>query len=300
MADKRGRKTEMGRKSTSEMQVALRPLDSLIPYARNARTHTDAQVAQIAASIAEFGWTNPILVDGDNGVIAGHGRLLAARKLGLETVPVIELAHLTDAQKRAYILADNKLAENAGWDDELLAIELAELKDADFDLGLVGFDEDELAQLLGEAVDDFEESQVGDDTAPEPPEQPVSRPGDLWILGNHRLLCGSSTDPGDVAQLMDGQKAALFATDPPYLIDYTGADRPNDSGKDWTDKYREIDIEDGEQFFRDLFETAIGHLEDNAAWYCWHAHKRAALIEKVWVGLGVLNHQQIVWVKPTA
>ncbi|MDH5528253.1 MAG: site-specific DNA-methyltransferase [Nitrospirota bacterium] len=282
------------------LTVKQAQVDSLVPYIRNARTHTDAQVAQIAASIQEFGWTNPILVDGDNGVIAGHGRLLAARKLGLETVPVIELSHLTDAQKRAYILADNKLAENAGWDDELLAIELGELKDADFDLGLVGFDEDELARLLGDAVETHEESNVGDDTAPEPPEQPVSRPGDLWILGNHRLLCGSSTDPGDVAKLMDGQKAALFATDPPYLIDYTGADRPNDSGKDWTDKYREIDIEDGEQFFRDLFETAIGHLEDNAAWYCWHAHKRAALIEKVWAGLGVLNHQQIVWVKPTA
>jgi len=297
---KKEQKNEMAPKPTSFLQVEMRQVESLIPYARNARTHTDGQVAQIAASITEFGWTNPILVDGGNGVIAGHGRLLAARKLGLNQVPVIELANLTPQQKRAYILADNKLAENAGWDDELLAIELGELKDADFDLGLTGFEDEELSRLLGEAVEAQEESGIGDDSAPEPSEVAVSKPGDLWTLGNHRLLCGSSTNPEDVAKLMAGEKAALFATDPPYLIDYTGADRPNDSGKDWTDKYREIDIKDGEAFFRDLFTTAVDFLDDNAAWYCWHAHKRAALIEQVWTDLGVLNHQQIIWVKPGA
>lgn len=298
----KGQKNEMAPQPVSfsgEIQVTHRPVADLVPYARNARTHSDAQVAQIAASIAEFGWTNPILVDGKSGVIAGHGRLLAARKLGLDRVPVIELAHLTEAQKRAYILADNKLAENAGWDDELLAIELGELKDADFDLGLVGFDDAELSRLLGEAAEGLGESGVGDDAVPEPPEVPISRPGDLWILGDHRLLCGDSTKPEDVDRLMDGEKPALFSTDPPYIIDYTGADRPRE-GKDWSAVYREIDIKDAEGFLRGVFENGLRVCRDNAAWYCWHAHKRAALIERIWTDLGVLNHQQIVWVKPIA
>ena len=299
MRSKEKQKNEMAPKPTSLLQVEMRQVESLIPYARNARTHTDGQVAQIAASITEFGWTNPILVDGGNGIIAGHGRLLAARKLGLEQVPVIELADLTPQQKRAYILADNKLAENAGWDEELLRIELADLKVEDFDLGLTGFDDEELSRLLAEAVDAQEESAVGDDSVPEPPEVAVSKPGDLWILGDHRLLCGDSTNPEDVNRLMAGEKAALFSTDPPYVIDYTGAGRPRE-GKDWSDVYREIDIKDAEGFFRGVFEAARGICREDAAWYCWHAHKRAALIEKIWTDLGVLNHQQIVWVKPIA
>jgi ParB-like chromosome segregation protein Spo0J len=161
------------------------PVSALVPYARNARTHSDAQVAQIAASIAEFGWTNPILVDGEKGLIAGHGRLLAARKLELNEVPVIELSHLTPEQKKAYILADNRLAENAGWDQELLKLELAELKSADFDLELMGFSDKELDELLG--INEEGGGLTEDDAIPETPVDPVSRPGDLWILGNHRL-----------------------------------------------------------------------------------------------------------------
>ena len=162
-----------------ELAIVYRSLEELIPYARNARTHTEAHVAQIAASIREFGWTNPVLVDGDKGIIAGHGRVLAARKLGIHLVPCIELAGLSDAQRRAYILADNKLALNAGWDESLLRLELADLRDMAFDLSLIGFGADEQAALLAERT----EGLTDPDDVPGVPEHPVSRPGDLWLLG---------------------------------------------------------------------------------------------------------------------
>lgn len=200
-----------------DLRVESRSIEALIPYARNARTHSDAQVAQIAASIVEFGWTNPILVDGTSGVIAGHGRLLAARQLGLATVPIIELAHLTLAQKRAYILADNRLAENAGWDEELLALELAELRDADFDLDLIGFSEDELDELLG---DGETEGQMDEDTVPEAESKPVSRAGDVWLCGNHKVICGDATSSEDYAALLGGELIDMTFTDPPYNVDY--------------------------------------------------------------------------------
>ena len=163
-----------------DLEIAWRPLGELIPYARNPRTHSDAQVAQIAASIREFGWTNPVLVDGANGIIAGHGRVLAARKLGLERVPVIELAHMSEAQRRAYMLADNQLALNAGWDEALLRLELADLSELGFDLGLIGFAEGELERLL---AGDSRTGLTEDDDAPALPEQAITRPGDLWVLG---------------------------------------------------------------------------------------------------------------------
>src|SRR3984957_2085646 len=165
-------------------------IDKLIPWARNPRTHSDAQVAQIAASIAEFGFNNPILVDTKAGIIAGHGRLLAARKLGLSEVPVIVLDHLREAQKRAYIIADNKLAENAGWDDEILRSELIALQEEEFDVGLIGFEDEDLARLL--AAQDATEGLTDEDAVPALPERPVSRGGDLWLLGDHRLLVGDS------------------------------------------------------------------------------------------------------------
>ena len=178
-----------------DLAIEHRPLEALIPYARNARTHSDAQVAQIAASIREFGWTNPILVDGDNGVIAGHGRLLAARKLGLGTVPVIELAGLSEAQKRAYVLADNKLALNAGWDEAMLRLEVGDLADLGVDLSLAGFAE---AELAGCSTLQPQRGADRSRTRPRRCRRPVSRPGDLWLLGRHRLLCGDSTDADDV------------------------------------------------------------------------------------------------------
>lgn len=209
---------------TKILNVEYRKVETLLPYVRNPRAHTDEQVAKIAASIVEFGWTNPVLVDGGNGIIAGHGRLAAARKLGLTEVPVIELAHLTPAQKRAYVIADNRLALDAGWDDEMLALELAELSESGYDIALTGFDDGEIERLLetiestdptagendGEPQDDADE----DDVVPSGPV--ISRPGDVWLLGEHRLACGDARDPGVVVALMGGEKAHLLFTSPPY------------------------------------------------------------------------------------
>ena len=186
----------------------------LIPYARNARKHPEAQVAQIAASIQEFGFLVPVLVDGEHGIIAGHGRVLAAQKLGLEKVPCIQAAHLTETQKRAFILADNKLTENAGWSDELLRIELGELKALDFDLALTGFAEGELSRLLTPL------DGGADPLAPEVTAETIIRPGDLWLMGKHRLMCGDATAEVDVHRLMGERAPFLLVTDPPYGVEY--------------------------------------------------------------------------------
>jgi DNA modification methylase len=195
-------------------------VDKLIPWVRNPRTHSDVQVAQIAASIAEFGFNNPILVDTKAGIIAGHGRLLAARKLGLTEVPVIVLDHLSEAQKRAYVIADNKLAENAGWDDEMLRIEIEALQDESFDVSLLGFEDEELARLL--AAQDAVEGLTDEDAVPELPQTPACRTSDLWVLGEHKLIVGDATNHGDVVRLMAGEVADLVFTDPPYNVDYEG------------------------------------------------------------------------------
>lgn len=201
------------------MQIKQVKVESLIPYIKNSRTHSEAQIAQIAASIKEFGWTNPILVDGDNGVIAGHGRLLAARKLGHKEVPTIELAHMTDNQKKAYVIADNQLAMNAGWDTAILSLELADLKDQGFELDILGFDPKELDNLLEpEQVDGL----TDEDAVPDVPDEPTTKPGDIYQLGNHRLMCGDSTSIDAVDKLMDGQKADMVFTDPPYRMEAEG------------------------------------------------------------------------------
>jgi DNA modification methylase len=199
------------------MKITQVDVAKLIPYARNARTHSDEQVAQIAASIKEFGWTNPILVDGEKGIIAGHGRLAAARKLGMDKVPVIELAHLTSAQKKALILADNKLALNAGWDNELLLTEFEDLKLEGYDLDLTGFTAKEIADMQPEVVN---EGLTDEDAVPEVPAEPVTKLGDVWLLGRHRLMCGDSTSIDAVETLMAGQKADMVFTDPPYNVEY--------------------------------------------------------------------------------
>jgi len=199
------------------LHIEIRKIESLIPYARNARTHSEEQISQIAASIREFGWTNPILIDDKDGVVAGHGRLLAARKLGLAEVPVIELRHLTPLQIQAYVIADNKLAENAGWDEELLKIELSELKLANFDVNLLGFDEISLDDLLNT------ESSSGltdDDAVPEIREKQVSRKGDIFILCEHKILCGDATITKDYQQLLGNELADMTFTDPPYNVNY--------------------------------------------------------------------------------
>lgn len=203
-----------------QLKVVYRKVSELIPYARNARTHSDEQISRIASSIQEFGWTNPILIDGDSGIIAGHGRVLAARKIGIEEVPTIELSGLSDAQKRAYILADNRLALDAGWDNELLAVELEELKDLNFDVSLTGFSPEEIDGLIDNGEECVEESE--DAELPETPEEPVTKTGDVWILGRHRLICGDGTDKANLSLLLLNEDVDMVFTDPPYNIAYRG------------------------------------------------------------------------------
>ena len=188
------------------------PVDDLIPYARNSRTHSDEQITKLAASIREFGFLNPVITDGKNGLVAGHGRVLAAKKLGLTELPAIEAKHLTEAQKRAYVIADNRMALDAGWDDEMLRVELADLDAVDFDLSLTGFELDEIADMLAEEVI----GETDEDAVPEVPDQPVTVEGDVWLLGRHRLMCGDSTSIDAVERLMDGATIDCVVTDPPY------------------------------------------------------------------------------------
>ena len=196
-------------------------IDRLLPYARNARTHSEDQVAQVAASIREFGWANPILAGPDGVIIAGHARLLAARKLGMTEVPVIVLDHLTEAQRRALILADNKLALNAGWDEEMLRVELDSLKEESFDLDLVGFSDQELEDLLSDP-EETREGLTDEDSVPEEQEKVVTVPGDVWVLGEHRLLCGDATQMDAVEKVLACGLADMVFTDPPYNVDYVG------------------------------------------------------------------------------
>ena len=240
-------------------KVERRNIKSIIPYARNSRTHSDEQVAQIAASIKEWGFTNPILVDVDGEIIAGHGRLLAAQKLGLDEVPCITAVGWSDAQKKAYVIADNKLALNAGWDNDMLSIEFAELKDMDFDLGLTGFDADELAKLLQEPE---KEGLTDEDDVPEAPEQPVTVEGDVWILGNHRLMCGDSTSIDAVEKLMDGKTVDLVFTDPPYNVGFNGR-----SGKH--EIIKNDNLSDAE--FADFIDGTIATIKavNPKAYYIW-------------------------------
>jgi len=227
------------------------PIDKLLPYVRNARQHSDEQIAQIAASIAEFGFVNPILTGADGVLVAGHGRLAAARKLGLATVPVVVLDHLTPTQRRALVLADNRLAELATWDDALLRIELEALQDDGFDLDLTGFDADALAELLADEEPQIE-GRTEDDAIPEMPEEPVSKPGDVWRLGPHRLVCGDATTAEAYARLFpDGERADMVFTDPPYNVNYANSAKDKLRGK-----HRPI-LNDalGEGFYDFLFDA---------------------------------------------
>lgn len=202
-----------------KLSVEYLDVGDLLPYARNSRTHSEEQVAQIAGSIKEFGFTNPVLIDADGGIIAGHGRVMAARKLGLQQVPTIALLGLTEAQKRAYIIADNRLPLNAGWDADMLQVELSDLSAQGFDLDLLGFTADELADLLPDP-EAGAAAGADPDEIPEPPENPISSAGEVWLLGDHRLMCGDSTSIDAVKQLIDGAKADVLFTDPPYGINF--------------------------------------------------------------------------------
>jgi DNA modification methylase len=247
------------------MQITEVAVDKLIPYAKNSRTHSPEQVGQIAASIKEFGFRNPILVDGV-GIIAGHGRLMAAQKLGLDKVPTIDCSDMTDSQKKAYIIADNKLALNAGWDNAMLTIELQDLEDEGFDLTLTGFDDKELDALLN--VIEGTDGLTDEDAVPDVPEEPKTKLGDIYILGNHRLMCGDSTSIDAVEKLLQSQKADLLFTDPPYGVSYEGGHNKKKRKGIIADTLQGDDLTD---LFYESLSTAVTWLKDGAALYVWYA-----------------------------
>jgi DNA modification methylase len=266
------------------------PLDRVIPYARNARTHSDDQVAQIAASIVEFGWLNPVLVDDAGNVIAGHGRLLAARKLGLETVPIIRASHLTPAQVRAYRLADNRLAELSGWDEELLAAELEALRDEDVALTLLGFDDADIERLLAGSS---EEAGAADE-APEPPADPISRHGDVWICGQHKVLCGDATVLADVESVLAGELADLCFTDPPYNVNYA-----NSADQKKRAKNRPI-LNDalGQQFGELLYDACVNILTvTKGAVYICMSSSELDVLQKAFRAAGGHWSTFVIWAK---
>ena len=273
-------------------RIELWPVTRLQPYAKNARTHSDEQVDQIAASIREFGFTNPILVDSTDGIIAGHGRLMAAKRLALDTVPVIVLDHLTDAQRRAYILADNKLALNAGWDDALLAEELAALRDEGFDLDLVGFSDDELVDIFADSPN---EGLQDPDEVPETPVRAVTVLGDVWVLGKHRIRCGDSTVATDVEALLAGVKPHLMVTDPPYGVVYdpnwrNEADRAN--GKKIGARATGKVLNDDKADWREAWALFPGDVA-----YVWHAGLYAGTVADSLTACDFKLRSQIVLAK---
>jgi hypothetical protein len=275
------------------LQIESVPIDQVLPYAANARTHPDEQVAQIAASIAEFGFNVPVLLDDAGVLIAGHGRVLAAKRLGLDAVPAIRLSHLTETQARAYRIADNQIALNSGWDETLLAEELRALHADDMDLSLLGFDQETLARLLDDTS--FEENEAAaeaaDQPAPEPPVVPVTRPGNLWLLGRHRLLCGDATSAADVARLLDGARPHLMVTDPPYGVDYDPAWRNEADGfaRVRIDKVANDDRAD----WREAWALFPGDVA-----YVWHADVHARTLIESLEATGFAIRCQIVWTKP--
>lgn len=271
-------------------QIEYIATSALIPYARNSRTHDDAQVSQIAASIKEFGFTNPVLIDNDNGIIAGHGRVLGANLLKLETVPCIRLSHLTETQKRAYVIADNKIALNAGWDAEMLALELTDLKELDFEFDLLGFSDDELLEFMPQ--EPTHEPLTDEDSVPEPPATPKTKRGDVWICGNHRVMCGDSTSVDDMAQLMLGGVADMWLTDPPYNVAYTG--KTSDSLKIQNDSMSDDSFR---QFLRDCYTSADSFMKKGAVFYIWHADSEGFNFRGAAKDTGWTIRQCLIWVK---
>ena len=285
------------------LQLEQWPIGRLVEYERNPRKNDDV-VDRMAQAIMEFGFRIPIVARSDGLVVDGHLRLKAARVLGLDTVPVVLADELSETQIKAFRLLANQSANWAEWDELLLSVELNDLLAEDFDLSLVGFSDGELDKLLAYvAEDDGEEGGAGGSvppvTIPEPPRNPASRTGDLWILGDHRLLCGDSTSAADVRRLMNGERAILFATDPPYLVDYDGSNHPT-RNKDWSASYGTTwdDSSQGAELYDGFIAAAVAEaIAEDAAWYCWHASRRQAMLEACWEKAGAFVHQQIIWVK---
>ena len=266
-------------------------VDSLTPYARNARTHTEEQVAQIAASFREFGWTNPILIDGERRIIAGHGRLLAARKLGMAEVPVIELQGLTEAQKRAYIIADNQIPQNSGWDLDLLSAEVKGLKGFDVDLSVLGFSEETLRSLLSPEVQE-PETLADEDDVPELEDRHVSAEGDTWILGEHRVACGDCLSESTVQALMGNDLADMVWTDPPYNVAVEGA-----AGKILNDDMKKDDFR---QFLHDVYAQYAAFSKPGATIYVAHSESERAAFTEELEKAGFYVAQTLIWVKDSA
>jgi DNA modification methylase len=270
------------------MLVQMRPVESVRPYARNPR-HNDPAVAAVAASLREFGFRQPLVVDPDGVLIVGHTRLKAALKLGLTEVPVHVADGLTPEQVRAYRLADNQTATLADWDDDKLVAELLGLRDQGFDLDLTGFAVDDLDRLLGGDTD----APVGDPEAvPEPPADPVTRPGDLWLLGKHRLVCGDAADPAAYATALDGEQADLLLTDPPYGVSYVGG-----TADAMTIANDDLDPEDYEPFLAKTLGAAAAVLKPGAGFYVWHADLHGATVRGAAERAGLPLRQVLVWVK---
>ena len=267
-------------------------VSDLIPYANNSRTHSDEQVLQIASSIKEFGFINPVIVDGENGIIAGHGRVMAAKKLGLMDVPCVDASHLSEAQKKAYIIADNKLALNAGWDDDILRIELDMLTELDFDLSLTGFSDEELQAIcqVEEIAPEYEDDADGEII--EPPPEPKTKEGDVWVLGKHRLMCGDSTSIDAVEGLMDGCKADLWITDPPYNVAYEG--KTEDALTIQNDSMSDSDFR---QFLTDCYSAADANMKEGASFYIWYADIEAYNFVGGCIDIGWKVRQNLIWVK---
>lgn len=278
------------------IKIEMVHVGDLVAYSKNARTHSEAQVQQIAASIREFGWTNPLLIDGDKNIIAGHGRLLAAKAVGMAEVPSITLTHLTEAQQRALVIADNKLALNAGWDHDLLTFELKGLDEDGFDLSLIGFNDDELMALLAEKT----EGLTDPDEIPAVPDDPVSVLGDVWVLGKHRIVCGDSTDADAVAKCLNGVVPHLMVTDPPYGVEYDASWRSkampkkNDTGR-WTDndgRAKGAVLNDDRADWREAWALFPGDVA-----YVWHGSLQTSIVVDSFEVAGFKPRSLIIWAK---
>ena len=265
-------------------------IDKLIPYARNARTHSKEQVTQLRSSLREFGFVNPVIIDHEYNIIAGHGRILAAKAEGMSEVPCVFVEHLTEAQKKAYIIADNRLALNAGWDNELLALEFADLKDIGFDIELMGFDPGEIKKLFAGETGDVEDDDFDLSAALE--EAAFVLPGDIWTLGNHRLVCGDSTKAEDVQRLMNGKKANLLLTDPPYGVSYQGK-----AGKIANDSLTEDVLV--EQLLLPAFKNAETVMDNDASAYIFHADTQGEWFRRAFREAGFKLSGVCQWVKPS-